>query len=626
MTGRPRQALLLSAAAILSAERAASASAPTLELEAYPEGVRFDAKSGGPMGAAGDELAHLRLDSGGRVLLRGVRDEVLGILVRARGVVTTVTATVASFTNPAGKGSSLRTQLLRAESVRIEHPSESSAIRSLGPGDYPDILVPLREPGVTMTPAGIQLWLDIYIPENAQAGVHTASLIVGDTKLILDVRVLDHALPQADIARLGAVNFGSLLDREREDPKAFRAWLQMAHAHRLSIEVMRMTPKIDAGGRIDWNGWAARVGPYVTGQAFTAAAGYVGPRAGQPIVRFIIPHTDWWPIPNPQGSHPSDPQRWSETLREWEQVVSARGWFDLRNATDWILFINSLDEPKRPKQFEMIRSYGPLLEKAQLKDRRHVWFRVDGIPELNIEGWDDTRQIEELGNAVVDLWNVHGAPSTIPWPLLEKRRTQHGERVIFYASNSGGEPAYPPLVVDAALIGARAWGWIVVRYGLDGALNWEIDSRSGCISNPRCSPGGRLNLDATLIFRGEEVGAQPNQPIASMRLKLLRRGAQDAALLALLSKRDPDRARRLTARMVPRALGDRIKDGQWGRWPLRVSAWQQAHEELLDALAPTPVASPVDPLEDPVTPTWFWGVVAIVLMAAVWFGFRHRHR
>jgi hypothetical protein len=162
---------------------------------------------------------------------------------------------------------------------------------------------------------------------------------------------------------------------------------------------------------------------------------------------------------------------------------------------------------------------------------------------------------------------------------------------MFYASNSGGEPAIPPLVVDSTINGARAWAWIVARYGLEGALNWEVDFAEGCVRNPRCSEGGALALDALLIYRGQEVGRPAEEPIASMRLKALRRGAQDVALLALLGERDPAAAKAIAEQMIPRALGDEVSAPGKGTWPRDQAAWNRARAAILAQLAPSSAPS-----------------------------------
>lgn len=493
-----------------------------------------------------------------------------------------------SWSGPNGV-SNIRPELFEERAVVVTQPSAGANVLSLGPGAYPDILVPTATISLSKAPSVAVLWVDLWVPPTAQPGLHKGRIVIGGAEVSLELQVLPQGMPKADIARLGAVNFGSLLKRRGEDPQAYLRWMQMAHAHYLSVEVLRPRPEISPAGKIDWQGWAKHVGPFVEGSAFTEKMGYRGPRAGQPITRWVLPHTDWWPV-KAKAHLPRTPKRFSEALSQWERFADSQGWLTRPNATSWVLFVNSLDEPKTPEKLRALRAYEPLLADAKLIDRSRILFRVDGNFGQRIEGWSDARMADAL-EGVVDLWNLHGAPWTIPWDVVTQLQRK-GERLMFYASNTSGEPGTPPLVVDSALAGARAWGWIVYRYGLDGALNWEVDYIEGCVSNPRCAPGGMMNLDATLIYRGEELFRAKHEPLPSMRLKMLRRGAQDAALLSLLARDAPDAARALAQRIVPRALGDGVPDYGPGFWPRSPLSYERARQAILQRLAkdPAPIA------------------------------------
>lgn len=591
-------------ASTLALAASGAANAADLRLAAYPEGVRFDLQdlrlipAGRPDGP--QESEDLLLPTPLR--LRAVRDEVVAFSVLVTG---DAGAYPLAFDLSGTSTSTPEVSLLQARGVRIEAPSESDFVYSLGPGLYPGPLVPTRTATVPEA-GGALLWVDIFVPLGTPAGEYSGALTVGPSKVPVRLEVLPLDLPRADAARLGTVNFGSLLTRGHEDRAGERAWMQMAHAHGLSVEMLRPTPKVREDGSIDWASWAERVGPYIDGSAFSAAEGYRGPREGLPTTRWVVPLTDWWPDPATKAGLPSNPERWARTLKAWEDFVAAKGWFDLPEATTWIVFINSLDEPHDPQTIESLAAYAPLLEAAKLDDRRRVLFRVDGNFGQRIQGYDDARMAEVLG-PVTDLWNVHGAPWTIPWARLVKLRREQRDRVMAYFSNTSGEPSLPPTVIDAPLVGLRAWGWIVYRYELEGLLNWEIDYwHESCPGNPRCSPGGKMNLEANLIFRAEAYGGPKGVPWASMRLKALRRGAQDAALLALLADKAPDTAGLIAAAAVPHALGDQVPGRGRGAWSFDPRTYARARDAVLDRLAgvepPTPLATiRKDPL-----PRWAW--------------------
>lgn len=620
---------LLGALAV-SAAAAGPARGDELRVSAYLETIRFDLANGALLLARRDGAPQdpgpyeLRTDP---LRLRGVRGEVVALQLVVSGAAGIHEVSADPVRGEDGAPSPVGVEIFDARGVHVDRPSESSRVFSLGKGLYPDALVPTSTVQVPIGRGMAVLWVDVFIDEATPAGTHTTTLRLGrETTVPVELEVLDVVLPPGDVARLGAVNFGSLLERGKRSPEALRRWMQLAHAHRLAVEVMRPTPPASEEGVIDWERWAAFVGPYIDGSAFTAAQGYRGPRAGVPTPRFVIPLTDWWPVPATSASLPSDPARWSEALKAWEDFVERRGWFDLPQATRWILFINSLDEPKERAKLESLAAYAELIRAAALKDRDRVLFRVDGNFGQPIPGVSDEDQAELLG-PVVDLWNAHGAPETLPWDLLVHRRDVKGEKLMFYASNTGGEPSYPPLVLDSPLVGARAWGWLVYRYRLEGALNWEVDVGPGCVENPQCSPGGGLNLDATLIYRGEEVGAAFDQPIASMRLKVLRRGAQDAALLALLEAQNPEAAQTLVKDLIPAALGDGVPALGQGAWSVDPGAWERARQAILDRLSHEPRPLPLGAVRLDEGPPWLryrqlWFVAAGVLAALLASGVR----
>ena len=196
---------------------------------------------------------------------------------------------------------------------------------------------------------------------------------------------------------------------------------------------------------------------------------------------------------------------------------------------------------------------------------------------------------------------------TIPWGQLTKLRREQGDRVSAYFSNTSGEPALPPTVIDAPVVGARAWGWIVARYALEGLLNWEVDYWSEqCPGNPRCSPGGQLNLEANLIFRAEAYGGPEGVPWASVRLKALRRGAQDAALLRLLEERAPDTAGLIAAAVIPHALGDQVPGQGRGAWSLDPRTYDRARDAILDRLVASEKPFPLSSIRRDPLPRWAW--------------------
>jgi len=167
-----------------------------------------------------------------------------------------------------------------------------------------------------------------------------------------------------------------------------------------------------------------------------------------------------------------------------------------------------------------------------------------------------------------------------------------GQRRAAWTYN-GTPPWAGSMVLDAAAGGPRTWGWIGFRYGVPlwyvwDALYWRDRHNAG-----RDTPGHDLvadpisfddggdhgNLDGVLAFPG---------PLASLRLKALRRGQQDRALLeALAACAGADAAQAIARDVVPRALGE-VARGERPTWPATDVAWEAARGRVLDALAGCP--------------------------------------
>jgi hypothetical protein len=537
--------------------------------------------------------------------LRGVRDEVLSFQLVVTGKPGPRNLAFQGLRDKRGRSAAVDFDFFEERGIEVKEPSLNHFVRSLGAGLYPDVLIPTTTVSVRPRPKVSAIWVDLWIQKKCRPGVYRGSFSVGSSQHEIELEVIDATLPDDDVAGIGAVNFGSMLTRKNKSPEAFLAWMQLAHAHHFNIEFLRSRPKLGEGDRIQWQAWADDLQGLFDGSAFTTENGYRGPRMGLPITRFVLPHTDWWPSRETDRQLPSDPGGWSRALAAWEQVALQRNWLTRKNATAFILFVNSLDEPKTEEAFDSLKAYEKLIENAALENRRNIRFRMDGGFGGDVENWP------------FDDWNLCGGPGWMPWKALDRQLLAHpADRLFFYASSTAGEPLTPPVVLDAPLMGMRSWAWIVYRNGLSGALNWEVDYRAGCVKNPQCSEM-LMNLDANLIYRGEELGESWGEPFASIRLKTLRRGAQDVALLSLLARDDPKTAGQIAARILPETLREIDPDAKYGLWPSNVKAFEMARTAILDRLAKSPTPLALDRIPETKKPVDLWrqkaGRLAIAL-------------
>jgi len=580
---------------------------------------------------------------GSAIRLLAARNEVVAFQVIVDGGPHTgVALAVSDLTGPGPTGPTLAAadHVRRFKEWFIHVAAESdfcdfggeNYVDSLGPGWYPDPLIPLDEPGPPDAGYGqpfdipdaqnaipgqtaAAFWVDVLVPGGAPAGTYTGTVSVtvdgGVTLLPLSLEVRNVTLPAENHAGLGSVNYGGLnfhvLWANYPDPNygGLQRWFQMAHAHRLELDAHWLWPLCNDGALyppcdpavgLNWDMWRDIWEPYLSGSAFTAAQGYWGPSVGQPIRRFLLPQ-DWnWPTDDIDGDdRPDDEAAWQESLRDVENVLISEGW----TGVEAQLWFHPTDEPRSVEQFDLISYYGDLVDGAGLVDRSHITHRADlgffkNIGDV-IPGWTAGTIFDQIGDDI-EVWNVLGSHYSIGVDEMAARlAAQPDEQGWFYTSCCAGEPAVGAPVLEGEALGMRTWGWIVYRYQMQGGVTWEMDAGyehlADCWTDPMCSGYG-INGDAVLFYAGWTIGLPEYQPVASIRLKNLRRGSQDYEYLRLLEIQDGnrDRAAALAAGVVPQALDDGLEayvDTPPGRWAHSPQAFEDARHQIAGWLEAT---------------------------------------
>ena len=155
---------------------------------------------------------------------------------------------------------------------------------------------------------------------------------------------------------------------------------------------------------------------------------------------------------------------------------------------------------------------------------------------------------------------------------------------------NGALPRAGASIIDGPGTAYRVLGWIEERYAIELWFIWEVlyfedryNKRLGndVTTNPLSfDQRGFLKKGADWC-NGDGLLAYP-EVRPSLRLKALRRGLQDRALVRKLRDcgGDPDP---IVRRVVPRALAEVTEDDPTA-WPLTEAPFEQARAELLDAL------------------------------------------
>ena len=412
-------------------------------------------------------------------------------------------------------------------------------------GWIPDALIPFSaRPDSGGAPFDISpntnqgVWVDIYVPkENAPPGLYAGTIHVsaGDRAVAaipLELQVLDFALPDENHYRSMvfysdrniAARHG--LERGEDLWEMIRDYHRMAHRHRIEL--------IGSGS---WQELQA-LGGTVTGNTFTREHGYQGPGEDTGNTLFSV-HTYGVGFCDDEESYRKGSDRW----------VS---WFD-DNAPDIEYFLYLIDEPKDDR-FEWVK------ERAR-------WIHDNPGPGSRLPVFVTVAPGDALAGAV-DVWCT--VPCRYPPDAVEAAK-RRGERVWMYA---GVRPNSPCEMIDEYGIAFRLKPWVARKHGISRWFTWESthwypnhnekpnDQPKNIFVNPVTfttgTPAGTGNGDGTLFYPGQDR-VFPDQdrgfpgPMSSVRMKMYRRGVQDAehmwlaeqagqadAVRALLDERFPD--------------------------------------------------------------------------------------
>jgi hypothetical protein len=474
------------------------------------------------------------------------------------------------------------------------------------PDYYPDALVPfvapcgsdaslvtsVRVPG----PDGPNrmVWVDVHVPRDQPPGAYRGALRVAygarRVELPLEVEVAPATLPAAPsldaVAELYRAYANEGVGTDLADP-AWRAmaqcYQQLAHAHRaVFVERVREAPR-------SWDDYDLAHGPALDGTLFTPRHGYDGPGQGAPVTVWRTP----WPQrydgrlerPLPEAEIAS----YEQLAEAWDRHAAEKGWDRVRF---FAYVFDEIDGPQdassgRPEQAAsdyLAMAHGEIARVQQALDRGARTHPVDLLWTSHSDParWAGTPGHDLAG--IVRLWCPNARAAS---PEFLQQRIARGERAWFYHA---GHPSIGAHSINVPGHEMRTWGVVAARYRLNGMLAWAADYADP--ERPYERPTYKAKDDrfgnGTLVYPGAllpTIGlpAAPG-PIPSVRLKMLRRGIQDADLAHLA--REAGRVEavdRLLRETVPRALAEgRGKPS----WPADLGAWDAFHRRLLELAGP----------------------------------------
>jgi hypothetical protein len=468
---------------------------------------------------------------------------------------------------------------------------------------YPDIAVPLElVPEFTVRAGQNQsIWVDVYVPKTAAAGLHTGVIRVQTSTATLaevpvELTVRGFALPDvpasktmlymgyADLSRryLGVQSPNSNTAFEQRLNRVRDRHFQMAHRHRISMVD-------DNQGALAWTTDAPRPEwiKRLDGTLFTAANGYDGPGVGVGNDIFSIGNYGNWSWRS-QGE--AEMRLHTDAWETWFQ----------QNFPSTERFLYLIDESENYPQTQQWAQW--------IRNNPGVGGQLRSFATLPLPiALGQTPSLD-----IVASWQ-QGVGDTATWAngLAQLRQDP---RKKFYMYN-GKRPGTGSFATEDDGVALRQLPWAQYKKGVDRWFFWEStyynDFQSGRghinvyqtaqtfgVNGARDAEDGETgylysNGDGVLFYPGYDTIYESDNygvdgPIASLRLKHWRRGIQDVDYLELARTIDPARTQAIINRMVPRVMWENgvadQSDPTWVRkdigWSINPDDWEAARDEL----------------------------------------------
>lgn len=477
---------------------------------------------------------------------------------------------------------------------------------------YPDIAVPHElVPSFDVAAGANQsVWVDVYVPGTAVAGIYRGSLRIdtdtGSRSLPVELTVRNFTLPEQAAAKTMLyysaenVNVRHVGTDDPQTPaeialsrRVIDNYFKVARRHRIDLIDENGGPT-DPGDRPQPH-WQAKL----NGQFFVAANGYEGPGTGVGY--------DFFPI----GVYGTWEDAWGNpTQAQFQQHLNAwQTWFT-QNAPGTELFLYLEDEPdlEDPPSVARIRQLLTWMTQNTGPGRTVKSFLTAPMPAAR-------SLLPQLDIAASSM----DVGLTSQWAPALAYYQQAPRRAYFY---NGVRPGTATFVIDDEGVALRMLAWAQWKIGAHRWFYWESTfwrnyegdgsdtnvfqraqtfGESQTSRDPLASYGDTSdsysNGDGVLFYPGtdtvfpfESYGVEG--PLASLRLKLWRRGLQDYDYLALAAARNPTAVQQLVQQTVPKVLWEYgVSDPEeptWVRtamsWSLDPDVWEAARARLADII------------------------------------------
>ncbi len=444
-----------------------------------------------------------------------------------------------------------------------------------GRGGFPFDIPPIRpssKAGPERKGQNQGFWVDVSLPRDMRsypAGVYTGNVqvlmkgkIVREIPLV--VTLLPHYLPEENRSAIWVFSadmyayFPELTAKEVDDMVKFEG-----HRHRLE-----MVGGFEVNSTAFYPAKMAAYKPYLDGTAYTPEFGYHG--SGEGVGEKLFP------IGVYGSAVMGDTQK--EVQRQADLWVS---WFKA-NAPKTRFFWYLVDEPAA-------NLYPWIKERA-------AWIKTDTGAGKSLPVFVTKAYEPELTGAI-DIFAGYDGVDLAVLPELKKKGVDHW----FY---NGNRPRYGSTILEGAAVDFRVNSWILYKYGINTWFIWQSTHwqhnkqgpkrrlHQNVFANPLTFINDEKqsgNGDGVLFYPGHmpfypEEDRGLNALFASIRLKNIRRGQQDAALMWLVEQKlGREKVKAIINKCVPRALSE-VPMNERVSWSENGDDYEKVRLELLSLL------------------------------------------
>ncbi len=473
---------------------------------------------------------------------------------------------------------------------------------------YPDIAVPMEAVETFSIQKGENqsVWIDVYLPKKAPAGVYRGTITIDESgrktlAIPVALEVLPFTLPDVPSAKTmvwiseSDINYrytgirwddsgGATPEKRSVMLDVWNKHHLLAHRHKISL----VNDGIDLPGKTHWK--MQRWFPVLSGELFTGRNGYDGPGVGVSSGIYSIGTYGAW----------RNKTYWSPDSEEaMRQNTDARVvWFEKNfPGVEYVLYL--IDEPKA-KDFPLVEKWA-----SWVKNNPGPGRRMKTLVTTNT-----VKQMEHMPSVDISfvMWGDADA-----WQPFADRYLKSGRK---YWGYNGRRPASGSFMIEDEGVSLRMLGWTQFRHKADRWFYWA----STAYKNP-----SRVNFETNVFEQAQTFGRKNNTlhakygetgaeygngdgvlfypgtdthfpqyshslpgPVASLRLKLWRRGIQDADYLTMAAEKDPKAVAALVRKMIPKTLWEigvtDPKDPSYVHadisWSVNPDDWERARKEL----------------------------------------------